>query len=249
MNRITNEQREAIVRKAIADRDAALTPSDVAPQAAPESKSDKANLTSAVPSGDLQTALPEDAREQTFVLPTKPLTIIDAINRRCLATGDWRNAFAGSDADYNGHNVEVRWNAHRGYWVASYTWSGPRVIARGELGPCLTAAAEFYAGQGRGASVSVKVESEADAYICRACGYVTAESEDTSWRDWKFEEINFALEMERRGFGPYTHNLIVAASHDEFKRLCRAERPTGPIAALVAKATDSTASISKETAA
>jgi hypothetical protein len=169
---------------------------------------------------------------QVFVLPTKPLSIVDAINRMCLATGSWRNAQCGSDADYNGHNVEVRFNDHRGYWVASYTWSGPHVIARGDLEHCLNEAASFYAGQGRGASVRVLARDEVDAAACTARGFIPSEAEDRSWHDWRFEQINYALDMERRGFGPYTHNLCVAESHDEFERLNRAGLRSAPIAAI-----------------
>lgn len=170
--------------------------------------------------------------ESIFVLPTKPLSIIDAINRMCLATGGAANAARGSDADYNGHNVEVRYNDYRGYWVASYTWSGPNVIARGELEHCLDEAARFYAAQGRGASVHVLARDEKDASACASRGFIPAEAEDRSWHDWRFEQINYALAMERRGFGSYTHNLCVADSPEEFERLNRAGLRAAPIAAL-----------------
>jgi hypothetical protein len=164
-----------------------------------------------------------------FVLPTKPLSIIDAINRMALATGNFRNACASSDANFNGHPVEVRWNDYRGYWVAQYHWCDRIVIARGELGPCLIAAKDFYATQGRGASVTVHVESPDDAYICKACDFIPAAEEDTSWRDWKFEEVNHALDMERRGFGAYTAHLIAATSREDYDARKRTEvRP--PIA-------------------
>lgn len=172
------------------------------------------------------------ASVRKFVLPTKPLSIIDAINRMALATGDFRNACASSDANFNGHPVEVRWNEYRGYWVAQYHWCDRIVIARGELGPCLSAAKDFYATQGRGASVTVHVESPDDAYICKACGFIPAAEEDTSWRDWKFEEINHALDMERRGFGAYTAHLIAATSREDYEARKRTEvRP--PIASAL----------------
>lgn len=174
-----------------------------------------------------------DVPGQVFVLPTKPLSIVDAINRRCLATGGVGNAARGSDADYNGHNIEVRWNGYRGYWVAGYTWSGPHVIARGELEHCLDEAAQFYAAQGRGASVRVLACDDLDAAACTARGFIPGEAEDHSWHDWRFEQINYALAMERRGFGPYTHNLCIAASPEEFERLNRADLRGAPIAAIV----------------
>ena len=173
-----------------------------------------------------------------FVLSTKPLSIVDAINRRCLATGSARNASRGSDADYNGHNLDVRFNDYRGYWVASYIWSGPHVIARGDLAYCLDQAAQFYAAQGRGASVRVWARDDEDAAVCATHGLIPAEDEDRSWHDWRFEQINYALDMERRGFGPYTHNLCIADSRDEFERMNRAALRSAPVAAI-AKATGS----------
>jgi hypothetical protein len=159
-----------------------------------------------------------------FVLPTKPLSIIDAINRRALATGGCRNAAHGSDADYNGHNVRVRWNEYRGYWVASYTWSDSHVIARGELAHCLEQTAQFYEGQGRGASAHVEVATPADEEACRANGFIPEAEEDREWHDWKFDELSVAMELERRGFGAYTTNLIAATSQEDYTSRCEAER-------------------------
>jgi hypothetical protein len=173
-------------------------------------------------------------RRREFVLPTKPLTIIDAINRMVLATGGTRNAQVGSGADYNGHCVSVEFNDYRGYWVASYTWGGDMRFARGDLAHCLTEAKQFYESQGRGASVRVRCLSDADEATCTAHGYMPADAEDKSWRDWKFEQINQALEMERHGFGNYTGNLIAATSPEDYAARCKAEQPTSRITALIA---------------
>jgi hypothetical protein len=128
----------------------------------------------------------------------------------------------------------VRWNEYRSYWIADYTWGGPVNVARGELAHCLQRAREFYEGQGRGASAYVKVETPEDAATCIAFGFIPAETEDASWRDWKFEQINYALEFERRGFGAYTAHLIAATSPEDFKARCDAGRQQSLMAARVA---------------
>lgn len=176
-------------------------------------------------------------QERLFVLPTKPYTIVDAINRMALATGSVRNAARGGDADYNGHHVRIWWNSIRRYWVADYTWGGSHVIARGELAICLRSAAAFYEGQGRGASVEVRTATEADAGLALAAGYIPAEEEDRSWRDWKFDLVNQALEMERHGFGPYTAHLIQATSREDYEARCQAGHRMAPIGRVVKDAT------------
>lgn len=168
-----------------------------------------------------------------LVLPTKPLSIIDVINRRALATGHWRNAMVGSDADYNGHNVSVWWNDYRKYWIAHYTWSGPHVIARGTLESCLVQAKAFYGRQGRGASVEVNARNDEEVAIAMAAGYIPADLEDRSWQDWKHGEVNNALYYERQGFGAYTHHLVAATSREDYEARCKAGHRESPIAAMI----------------
>ncbi len=175
-----------------------------------------------------------------YVLPTKPLSIIDAINRMSLATGGFRSACAGSDADYNGHSVEGRFNDHRGYWVAQYHWCDRIVVARGDLAHCLESAKTFYAAQGRGASVKVECRDADDAAFCEAAGYIPADAEDRTWRDWRFDEVGSAVAAEQRGWGSHPSHLIAATSMEDYRVRCRNGFASAPIAAL-AKATGSAA--------
>lgn len=170
--------------------------------------------------------------ERRFVLPTKPLTLVDAINRMALATGSARTAAIGGDADYNGHPLRVWWNSYRGYWIADYFWGGAHVVARGDLADCLRVASSFYAGQGRGASVEVTVTTDADAELAIAAGYIPVDDEDRSWHDWRFDEVASALAMERHGFGPYTAHLIQATSREDYEARCKAGHSTAPIARI-----------------
>ena len=71
-----------------------------------------------------------------FWIPTRPYSLIDAINRMAAATGSPRYAELATYADYNGHYVTVSFNEYRRYWVAEYTWAGRVVIGRGTLADC-----------------------------------------------------------------------------------------------------------------
>lgn len=153
---------------------------------------------------------------QTFVLPTRPYSIVDALNRRSLATGGVRAAQLGGHADYNGHAVRVWFNDFRGHWVADYTWAGPVVLARGTLEACLAAAAREYARGALGASAEVIIASEHDAALARAAGFIPADQEDRSWMDWKFEELNSAMMFDKHGM-PRTHHLIAATSREDYE--------------------------------
>ncbi len=160
---------------------------------------------------------------EKFVLPTRPYSIIDALNRRALATGGHRNAIVAADANYNGHHVRVRWNDYRSYWIASYFWGGDRVLARGSLVECLKAAVQEYSIGARGASAEVEVTCHADADAARAAGFIPEAEEDLSWRDWKFEELSSAMLMDRHGM-PRTHHLIAATDQADYSARVEADR-------------------------
>ena len=70
------------------------------------------------------------AQERRLVLPTKPYTIIDAMNRMALATGSARNAIRGGDADYNGHPVRVNSLHPDGIYTPMMQASAPGVPAK-----------------------------------------------------------------------------------------------------------------------
>jgi|WetSurMetagenome_2_1015567.scaffolds.fasta_scaffold42577_4 hypothetical protein len=59
--------------------------------------------------------------DKVFYMPTKPYTLIDAVNRRAAATGgSVRYAQASAGADYNGNDLSLTWNDYRGYYVVQY---------------------------------------------------------------------------------------------------------------------------------
>src|SRR5215470_7087423 len=50
-----------------------------------------------------------------YWLPTRPYTLVDAVNRCAAATGSVRYAMLAADANYNGHHVTVTYNNYRDY--------------------------------------------------------------------------------------------------------------------------------------
>jgi len=103
-----------------------------------------------------------------FYILGKPLSIVDAINRRAAAQGSMRYAMMAADADYNGHALSLTWNDYRGYYVLQYYWGERVVLHRGkDFAAALAAAKAELARQGRGATLSIQPRDE-DAAIARA---------------------------------------------------------------------------------
>jgi len=157
-----------------------------------------------------------------FWLPTRPYSIVAAINRRSAATGSIRYAELAEHADYNGHFVSVYFNEYRRYWVADYTWAGRIVIARGSLESCLRAAKAEYDRGALGACVSLTVESDEDAAAAVAAGFqpwseVIEGDHNKSWRDDRFECLSEAFQYERHGLAPSIGFLANSKTAAEFR--------------------------------
>jgi uncharacterized protein YraI len=175
-----------------------------------------------------------------FWMPTRPFSIIDAINRIGLATGSMRGAMAGSAADYNGHRVTVD---HRGHavggarWVAEHFWAGRFVHARGAgcegFKDCVRAALREQARGALGAEVIVTCEDTPDmsaaeqAAFCASVGLspysdAARAAHDATWRDARFEEINTAFSLERQVGIPAVGFLANSATIEEYTAKCDA---------------------------
>jgi hypothetical protein len=172
-----------------------------------------------------------------FWLPTKPYTIIDAINRRAAATGSVRYAMAASSADYNGHHISLCWNEFRQYYVGEYHWGERVVITRNEdFSLALEACIREYDRQGRGASLFVAPQTDADLGICMnhprlqiydpdwTQGGERCEGSQAKWMAtwpdaWKFEHM--ASDMEFRWTPAHaefkTRALIESSTPEEFQ--------------------------------
>ena len=154
-------------------------------------------------------------------LPTRPYSLIDAINRVWLATGSMRNVAIGSDADYNGHYVSVAFNTYRQYWVAEYFWAGRIVVGRGSFENCIIAAkAEFDRGA-LGATVVVTGVEDDKVEWMTTLGFVPyspdiAAAHFTSFSDLRYAEINSAMTFERQLGCPAVGLLANSATIDEY---------------------------------
>lgn len=95
-----------------------------------------------------------------FHLPTKPVTLIQKINRVAAATGSPRNAQLTRTADYNGHAITATFNEYRKYYVAEYYWGERVVVARGDCRRVVSAAVREYQSGGAAASLRVRVRAE-----------------------------------------------------------------------------------------
>lgn len=166
---------------------------------------------------DKPTYLPE----LKFHVPTKPYSAVDAINRASAATGSIRNAMASSDADYNGHRLNLYFNHYRGYYVADYNWGERVVITRGEnFADQLLHSLDWYKRQGRGASIWITV-LEKDATILHGCPEVVAGPEDieaSGWYNWRHKNTSHALWLERH-LGIPVFALLCARDEEDFKFL------------------------------
>jgi hypothetical protein len=162
--------------------------------------------------------------KQTFWLPTRPYTLIDAVNRMALATGSTRSATAGSVAGYNGHSIQfVKPNKLKPYWTCYYTWDGIRTIGRGSLESCLQAAKAEYDKGARGANAYVTVTTEEDAAKCLAAGFQPWSKEieaahHATFMDGRWDAIHTARDLERHGIVPGAVGMLVnSKTVEEFK--------------------------------
>jgi hypothetical protein len=163
-------------------------------------------------------------KSMQFWMPTRPFSVIDAINRMAAATGSMRFAAAASSANYNGHRVTVSFNTYRQYWVADYFWAGRVVLSRGssEIQPALDAALREYNRGALGAEVIVDARNEAEAEACIKAGLVpyseaARAAHDATWRTDLHNEVNDAMELERQVGIPAVGFLANSATMDEYK--------------------------------
>ena len=163
-----------------------------------------------------ETALPVRV---TMYFPQRAYTLIDGINRMALATGGVRNASIAANADYNGHRVDVSRNAY-GSFSASYTWAGLCWLARSAtFEQALVAAEQEYARGALGAATMVTCYTAEQLETCKARGYVTKEENDAltaQWRDARFDQVNWALDLERKHGVPGTALLAQSTTVAEF---------------------------------
>lgn len=153
--------------------------------------------------------------------PQRPYSLIAAINRVSLATGGLSNAIAAAGADYNGHRVHVDFTTHRS-WAATYTWGGLRWLAsRTTFDLALAAAEREYNRGALGAETVVACETAEQVEVCLARGYLhkdAAEEQRATWKDARYDEVNQALELQRRFGIPAPAFLAKAPTVGEYRQ-------------------------------
>lgn len=151
-----------------------------------------------------------------FWIPTRPYTLVDAINRVAAATGSVRYAKLSADASYNGHAVTVTYNDYRGYSICEHFWGGRVVHCRGSMEAVLRAGRYEYDLGHRGTSVATCDLTPAEAEVARALGYVPwSEEAQKTWEATWYTELH-ALAGQALGdvkwFGGDTAHLLLKAS-------------------------------------
>jgi hypothetical protein len=160
--------------------------------------------------------------KNNYWLPTRPYSLIDAINRTALAQGSLAYASTFGDADYNGHYVTVEFNNYRQHWVARYTWAGIHWLARGSFRDCVLAAKREFDRGALGATVLVAGVPEEETEWLAGLGFVPhneeiAEAHYRSFADARYQEINHARYLERSLGAPAIGLLANSKTVEEYR--------------------------------
>jgi hypothetical protein len=171
------------------------------------------------------------AAPTSYWMPTRPYSLVDAINRAAAATGSCRYAMAAGNADYNGHHVNVRWNSYKRGFQAYYTWAGLRWLAHSTtIERALAAALSEHARGALGSTVMVTFQDAPEEQqaiaraACEAAGLVPYSEEaqaahDASWRTPLYAECFHAIRMEREDGIPATAFLLAAKDLADYERM------------------------------
>ena len=158
-----------------------------------------------------------------FHVPTKPYSVVDAINRVAAAQGSIGYAMASVGADYNGHNLNLWFNDYKGYYICEYFWGERVVLARSyDIREALDASLLALERQGKGANLRISVRPE-DAAIVRKYPQVIEgkeELEACSWYTWRHREVGNARYYEKHMGVPASAALLMARDPHDFEFLC-----------------------------
>jgi len=151
-----------------------------------------------------------------YWLPTRPYTLVDAVNRAAAATGSVRYAMLAADASYNGHSVTVTYNDYRDYCICEHYWGGRVVHSRGTMAEALRAGRREYDLGHRGARVVTCDLRPDEAESALSFGYIpwSPEAEET-WDALWYTELHACVGEALgapRGFGADTVHLLLQAS-------------------------------------
>jgi hypothetical protein len=169
-----------------------------------------------------------------YWLPTRPYTLVDAVNRAAAATGSVRYAMQAADAGYNGHSVTVTYNDYRDYCLCEHYWGERVVHARGSMETALRAGRHEYNLGHRGTRITTCNLTPEEAQAALALGYIpwSAEGEEAWNALWCTELhgcVGEALGDARWGCDT-VHLLLQASSrvdYHERKERARADQVFG----------------------
>lgn len=177
-----------------------------------------------------------------YWIPTRPYTLVDAVNRGAAATGNLRHAMLAADALYNGHAVTVMYNEYHDYCICEHFdysrcerfWGDRVVHCRGSMESALRAGRHEYDLGHRGTSVRTCNLTPEEADVAQALGYVPwSEEIEKSWSAAWYTELHGCVGEaldDARFCGDTVHLLLQASSkidYHERKERASADRLFG----------------------
>jgi hypothetical protein len=169
-----------------------------------------------------------------YWLPTRPYTLVDAVNRAAAATGSVRYAMQAADAGYNGHSVTVTYNDYRDYCLCEHYWGERVVHGRGSMETALRAGRHEYNLGHRGTRITTCNLTPEEAQVALALGYIpwSAEGEE-AWNALWYTELHGCVgeALGDARWGCDTVHLLLQASskvdYHERKERARADQVFG----------------------
>jgi len=151
-----------------------------------------------------------------YWLPTRPYSLVDAVNRVAAATGSVRYARLSADASYNGHSVTVTYNDYRDYCICEHFWGGRVVHCRGSMDAALRAGRREYDLDHRGMCVTTCDLTVDEAKVAIALGYIPwSQDAEEAWMALWYTDLHACVGQalgDARYFGGDTVHLLLQAS-------------------------------------
>jgi hypothetical protein len=176
-----------------------------------------------------KTKAPRRASAGRYWLPTRPYTLVDAVNRCAAATGSVQYAQLSANAGYNGHHVTVTYNDYRDYCICEHFWGGRVVHARGSMETALRAGRYEYDLGHRGTVVTTCDLTPEEAQLALTLGYMPWSQEgEEAWMALWYTELHDCV---GRAIDDNTGHLLLQSSskvdYHERRRRAQADQIFG----------------------
>lgn len=170
-----------------------------------------------------------------YWIPTRPYTLVDAVNRAAAATGSIHYAKLAADASYNGHSVTVSYNDYRDWCICEHFWGERVVHCRGSMAAALRAGRYEYDLGHRGTTVRTCDLTPEEAAIALALGYMPwTEEAEAAWDALWYTDLHGCVGEalgDARHLGHDTVHLLLLAidkiDYHERKERLHADRVFG----------------------